>query len=110
MMSSPFLLFLLQSGASGLWSFLPLILMFVAMYFLLIVPQRKRQQKVQNMLNDLKIGDNIVTSGGIYGTITVLDENKKTVQIKIADNPTVRIRIARTAISGLQGGEELGNQ
>ncbi|HWQ32246.1 MAG TPA: preprotein translocase subunit YajC [Blastocatellia bacterium] len=88
-------------------SLIPFVLMIAAMYFLLILPQRKRQRAVQEMLDNLKVGDNIVTSGGIYGTITIIHEDRKTLQIKIADNPAVRIKIARTAVAGLQGQEEV---
>jgi preprotein translocase subunit YajC len=107
MMSSQLALILLQSGVSGLVSLVPFILMIAAMYFLLILPQRKRQQAVQRMLDDLKVGDNVVTTGGIYGTITIIHEDKKTLQLKIADNPAVRIRVARTAVAGKQGEEEI---
>lgn len=79
---------------------IPMVLVFVLFYFLIIVPQRKRQRAVDDMLNNLKAGDKIVTSGGIYGQIISVREDKRTVQLKIAEN--VRIEVARTAISGLQ--------
>ncbi len=77
-----------------------MVLVFVLFYFLIIVPQRKRQRAVDDMLNNLKAGDKVVTSGGIYGQIISVREDKRTVQLKIAEN--VRIEVARTAISGLQ--------
>ena len=107
MMSSLLTLILLQSGLSDLASLVPFILMIVAMYFLLILPQRKRQKAVQDMLDNLKVGDKVVTTGGIYGTISIVRDDKKSLQIKIADNPVVRIDIARTAVAGLQGSEEV---
>lgn len=79
---------------------IPMVLVFVLFYFLIIVPQRKRQRAVDDMLNNLKAGDKVVTSGGIYGQIISVREDKRTVQLKIAEN--VRIEVARTAISGLQ--------
>ncbi|MDX2041903.1 MAG: preprotein translocase subunit YajC [Acidobacteriota bacterium] len=79
---------------------IPMVLVFVLFYFLIIVPQRKRQRAVDEMLNNLKAGDKVVTSGGIYGQIISVREDKRTVQLKIADN--VRIEVARTAISGIQ--------
>ncbi|MFN0122379.1 MAG: preprotein translocase subunit YajC [Blastocatellia bacterium] len=88
-------------------SFLPFIAIFALMYFMLIRPQQKRQQAVQQMLENLKVGDRIVTTGGIYGTITIVREDKKVLQIRIAENPAVRIDIARTAVAGLQGQEEV---
>jgi preprotein translocase YajC subunit len=50
----------------------------------------------------LKPGDKVVTSGGIYGTVTIVREDKRTVQLRIAENPSVKIDLARSAISGLQ--------
>jgi len=59
------------------------------------------------MLNNLKLNDRVVTSGGVYGTIVGLREDKRTVHLKISENPVVRIEIARASIAGLQeGGEE----
>lgn len=83
---------------------IPMVLVFVLFYFLIIVPQRKRQRAVDDMLNNLKAGDKVVTSGGIYGQIISVREDKRTVQLKIAEN--VRIEVARTAISGLQENPE----
>lgn len=83
---------------------IPMVLVFVLFYFLIIVPQRKRQRAVDEMLNNLKAGDKVVTSGGIYGQVISVREDKRTVQLKIAEN--VRIEVARTAISGLQENPE----
>lgn len=77
-----------------------MLLVFVLFYFLIIVPQRKRQRAVDEMLNNLKAGDKVVTNGGLYGQIVSVREDKRTVQLKIAEN--VRVEVARTAISGLQ--------
>ncbi len=82
----------------------PMLLVFVLFYFLIIVPQRKRQRATEDMLNNLKAGDKIVTSGGLYGQIVSVREDKRTVQLKIAEN--VRVEVARTAISGLQENPE----
>lgn len=83
-------------------TFIPLLLVFVLFYFLIIVPQRKRQRAVDTMLDNLKSGDKVVTNGGIYGTIVSIREDKRTMQLKISENPVVRVEVARTAISGLQ--------
>ena len=84
-----------------------MVLIFVLFYFMIIMPQRKRQKAVEEMLNNLKMGDRVVTTGGVYGTIVSLREDKRTVQLKISENPVVRIEIARNSIAGLQeGGEE----
>jgi preprotein translocase subunit YajC len=88
-------------GPGGFWQFLPFALILGIFYFLILMPMRKRQKKVQEFQSALSVGDRIVTTGGIYGQITKL--NEKTVQIQIADK--VRIEIARAAIGGKQGEE-----
>jgi preprotein translocase subunit YajC len=100
-------LFLLQSGGFGaLGGLIPLLMMVVLFYILIIVPQRRQQRKVSDMLNNLKVGDRVVTQGGIYGTVMILRDDQKTVQLKIAESPAVRIDVARSAISGLQDSTE----
>ena len=86
-----------QGGAGGFTSFIPLILMFVIFYFLLIRPQQKKAKEHRAMVGSLKKGDRIVTSGGLYGRITGLDEN--TLTVEIADK--VRVKIARGNVSVL---------
>lgn len=73
----------------GLMSFLPFILIFAAMYFLMIAPQRKKQKEHTKMLDSLTTGDEVITAGGIYGEIT----NKKDDRfvIRIADGTKVEI-------------------
>src|SRR5215470_6552090 len=100
-MSQQIGLFLLQQS-SPFVTFIPLLLVFVLFYFLIIVPQRKRQRAVDAMLDNLKSGDKVVTQGGIYGTIISIRDDKRTMQLKISENPVVRVEVARTAISGLQ--------
>jgi preprotein translocase subunit YajC len=94
---------LLQSApqpgpGGGLVQFLPMIFIFVIFYFLLIAPMRKRQKRQQQMLTQLKKGDEVVTSGGIFGRIQAFDENHGAVILQIGDN--VKIRVLRSAISG----------
>ncbi|MFZ0131950.1 MAG: preprotein translocase subunit YajC [Desulfobacterales bacterium] len=79
------------NGAAGFTGFIPLILMFVIFYFLLIRPQQKKTKEHREMIASLKKGDRIVTSGGIYGRITGMDE--ATLTVEIADK--VRVKIAR---------------
>jgi preprotein translocase subunit YajC len=100
-MSQQIGLFLFQQ-TSPLVTLVPLVLVFGLFYFLIIVPQRKRQRTIDAMLDNLKSGDKVVTSGGIYGTIVSIRDDKRTVQLKISENPVVRVEVARTAISGLQ--------
>jgi preprotein translocase subunit YajC len=72
-------------------------------YFLILRPMQTRQKKVQEFQDSLKVGDKIVTTSGIYGQITKL--NDKSVQVQIADK--VRIEIARAAVGGYQGQEPI---
>jgi preprotein translocase subunit YajC len=83
-----------QGGAGGISSFIPLILMFVIFYFLLIRPQQKRTKEHRQMISDLKKGDRIVTSGGIHGRITGLDD--QTLTVEIADK--VRVKVTRSNV------------
>jgi preprotein translocase subunit YajC len=77
--------------------FLPiLILLFIVMWFLVIRPQRKRQQEQRRVMDNLEPGQEIMTAGGLYGTIsTVVDDEE--VMVEIA--PDVRVRVARRAIA-----------
>ena len=82
-------------GSGGLLSLWPIILIFVIFYFLLIRPQQKKQKEHQKMLESIRKGDRVVTSGGIYGTVVGVKEN--VVVLKIADN--VKVEIAKSAVS-----------
>ena len=87
-----------QGGAAGgFTAFIPLILMFVIFYFLLIRPQQEKAKEHTNMVNNLKKGDRIVTSGGIHGTISSLDET--TISLEVADK--VKFKINRGNVAGL---------
>lgn len=78
-----------QQQPSMLQSLLPFIVIFAAMYFLIIAPQRKKQKQHQKMITELKSGAEVVTSGGIYGTITNVKDDRFVV--KIAENTKVEI-------------------
>lgn len=84
-----------QGGSSQWMSFLPLILLFVVFYFLLIRPQQKRAKQQKQFLENLKKGDDVVTSGGLYGKITGLTDS--TVTIEIAEK--VRVKVAKSAVA-----------
>jgi len=93
------------SGSSGFGGFLiPLGLMFAIMYFMVIMPQQRQRKKMQAMLAELKSGDKIVTSGGIYGTVNGIDGDS--VILKISSEPQVKIRIARAAIAQVEASED----
>lgn len=90
-----------QANQSLFVQFLPFILMIGIFYVLVLLPMRRRQKKVQDFQAGLKVGDKIITTAGIYGVITKLEE--RSIQIQIADK--VRIDVARVAIGGYQGEE-----
>ena len=81
-------------GASGLASFVPLILIFVVFYFLLIRPQQRKAKEHQQFLGSLKKGERVVTNGGIHGRITGLTD--AVVTLEIAEN--IKIKVNRNAI------------
>jgi preprotein translocase subunit YajC len=87
-----------QAAGNGLVAFLPLVIIMVIFYVLLILPAQRRQKKTQAMLNALKNGDKVVTSGGLYGTIVGLEPDA--VQLRIAEQ--VKVRVARSAIADIQ--------
>jgi preprotein translocase subunit YajC len=88
-------------GASGLVGFIPFALILGIFYFLILLPMKNRQKKVQTFQDSLKSGDKVITTGGIYGRITKV--NDKSVQLEIADK--VRIEVARASVGGYQGQE-----
>jgi preprotein translocase subunit YajC len=87
-----------SSQPGGITLFLPLILIMVIFYFLMIMPAQRRQKKVNEMLKNLKNGDKVVTTGGIFGTIVGLEGDA--IQLRIAEQ--VKIKVSRSAIAGLQ--------
>ena len=86
-----------QAGAppgGDLWSMLPIVLMFVVLYFIMIRPQMKRAKEHKAMIDALQKGDEVVAAGGIAGSVTKVGENY--VSVRIAEN--VEIRVQRPAI------------
>ena len=89
-------------GAPSAWvQLLPFALVLGIFYFVILLPMKRKQQKVQAFLGALKVGEHVVTSGGIYGTITRL--NEQSVQLQIAER--VRVEVSRNAVVGYQGQE-----
>jgi preprotein translocase subunit YajC len=82
----------------------PLFLIFILFYALLILPMRKRQKALQQMVENLKKGDRVVTSGGMFGEVAAVSGSA--VVLKIADN--VKVKIAKSAITGLEPETEKG--
>jgi preprotein translocase subunit YajC len=99
-----FSLLLLQSeGGAGLYGFLiPLAIMFGIFYFLVIMPQRKQQQQLKNMIAELKSGDEVITNGGVVGKI--IEVRDTSFFIRSADKSI--LEIAKTAVVGKRGEEE----
>jgi preprotein translocase subunit YajC len=91
------------SGVNPYVQLIPIALVFAIFYFIILLPTKRRQKKLQEFLEALKVGDRVVTNGGIYGSVTKVDGN--TVHLQIADK--VRIEIAKNAIVGYQGQESL---
>jgi preprotein translocase subunit YajC len=90
------------SGGSGF--FLIIIVAFLLLWLIVVRPQRKRQTQQQQMLGDLRVGDEVLTAGGIYGTVSRLDEESVTVEIA----PKTEVRVARRAIAGVTREPEPG--
>lgn len=78
-------------GGGGFMAFLPMILIIVIMYLLILRPQAKRQKEHQKMLSAIQKGDKVVTGGGVHGTVVRVNEEEKTLMIKIADNVKIII-------------------
>jgi preprotein translocase subunit YajC len=90
------------SGQQPVWmNFVPFAMVLGILYFMILLPMKRQRRKVQDFQTSLKVGDKVVTTGGIYGLITRV--NDTSVQLQIADK--VRIEIARAAIGGYQGQE-----
>jgi preprotein translocase subunit YajC len=87
--------------AGGLTTFLPFALILAIFYFLILMPMKRRQKKVLEFQQALKVGDKVVTTSGIHGLITRVTDN--IIQLQIADR--VRIDVSRAAIGGYQGQE-----
>ncbi len=82
--------------------FAPMILIFFVFYLLIIRPQQKKQRAVQDMVANLKKGDKVITSSGMYAVVTAIKKN--TVVLKISDN--TKVEFLKSAVSGLQKSEK----
>ena len=90
---------------SGIGQFIPLILIFVIFYFFLIRPQQKKAKEHKNMVENIKRGDQVITSGGVIGTVERVMDNDRA-EIQISENVKVEI-IRSTGIQGLLNTPEL---
>jgi preprotein translocase subunit YajC len=82
---------------NGIMGFLPLILMFVVLYFVMIRPQMKRQKEVKNMIDALAVGDEVVTAGGLMGKVTALKDAYVTVELI----PGTEVKMQKNAVTGV---------
>jgi preprotein translocase subunit YajC len=90
---------MLDGASSPLLQIVPFVLILGIFYFIILLPTKRKQQKVRAFLDNLKVNDRIVMTSGIYGQITRLGE--QSVQVQIADK--IRVEVARQAIGGYQG-------
>ena len=93
-------------GDAGLMSFLPIILMFVLLYFLMIRPQMKRAKEHKTMIDALQKGDEVVTSGGMIGRISKINENYVTIEVSekveiLVQRPAVQLVLPKGTIKNI---------
>ena len=86
-----------SGSSSGSFFFLIIIAAFVLLWLIVVRPQRKKQNQQKRMLSDLRVGDDVLTAGGVYGRVTVVDEDE--VRVEIA--PQTEVRVARRAIAAI---------
>jgi preprotein translocase subunit YajC len=96
---SVFAMGLTAEGGSPLVQIVPFVLILAIFYFIILLPSKRKQQKVQDFLDNLKVNDKVITTSGIFGQIVKLDD--QSVQLQVADKVT--IKVSRAAIGGIQG-------
>ena len=85
------------AASSGPGFLFIIVIGFLLIWLIVVRPQKKRQNQQQQMLQELNVGDEVLTAGGIYGTVSALDEDEVTVEIA----PNTQVRVARRAIAGI---------
>ena len=94
-----------QSSGMGLgFTIVWLVVLFGIMYFLMVRPQKKEQKRIQAMLNDMAVGDSVVTTGGFYGVI--IDMTDEDVIVEFGNNKNCRIPMRKQAISEVEKAEQ----
>lgn len=88
---------IIGASSSGTSFFLIIIVIFFVLWLIVVRPQRRRQSQQQQMLRDLRVGDEVLTAGGLYGEIVRLDEDQVTVELA----PQLQVRVARRAIAAV---------
>ena len=94
-------------GFGSLIGYLPIPLILLVFYFLVISPARKQRQQTQSMLDALKTGDKVVTSGGLIGTIVRVNAEENVLKLRIA--PSVEVEVTRGAVAGHQSEPQSGS-
>lgn len=84
----------------------PMLIIFVIFYVVLMLPMQRQRKALQQLIENMKKGDKVITTGGLYGEVTAVEGT--TVLLRIADN--VRVRVAKSAISGFEGESDKGSQ
>lgn len=96
-------LFIQFAQSNSLLGFLPIVLIFAIFYFLLFLPMQRQKKRTQQMLNELKTGDQVVTGGGIVGTIVSLGEDDTAVLRIKPDN--IKLQVARSSVTSKLSGD-----
>ena len=86
--------------------FLPFVLMFVILYFLIIRPQRKRQKEQKLLIDNLKINDEVITNAGMMGKIVNIKKDKNTIVLRVDDTTGTKIEFQRSSIAGVVSDEK----
>ena len=93
-----------SSGMGMVGAIVWMVVLFGIMYFLMLRPQKKEQKRLQAMLNDMEVGDSIVTTGGFYGV--VIDMTEEDVIVEFGNNKNCRIPMQKAAIADLEKAED----
>lgn len=88
-------------GASTIMGMLPIILMFVVLYFLMIRPQMKRQKEHRNLVAGLSKGDEVITAGGLLGKVTKVDDSYITIEVSMSGDKPVEVLMQRTSVTSV---------
>jgi preprotein translocase subunit YajC len=96
---SVFAMWATPEGGSPWLQLVPFALVLGIFYFIILLPMKRKQQKVQEFIDNLKVGDRVITTGGLHGQVTRLGGD--TIQLQIADK--VRVEVAKAAVGGYQG-------
>lgn len=98
------LILLQQASSNPIAGFLPILLIFAIFYFLLFMPMQRQKKQQQKMLRELKNGDTVLTSGGLVGAITAINDEDGTLVLRVKPD-NVKLQVARNAVTGLVSAE-----